>query len=156
MNVPGHTDSFSCKLDRPRAGPILAKDSDGHIQFQFQLLTARVLMPSELSESSIAWSGRIYLTFSFSGRSPQSYRPSARLTKGLTDTWLQLLSSFESNNVKFWKGIHCRENIISVRLWPYIRLALLFKWLHWMQLYHWSGSFHQWCVPGRLRLEYMK
>ena len=28
-------------------------------------------------------------------RSPQSYRPSARLTNGLTDTWLQLLSSFE-------------------------------------------------------------
>ena len=33
-------------------------------------------------------------------QSPQSYRLSARLTNGLTDTWLQLLSSFELSSEK--------------------------------------------------------
>ena len=61
-------------------------------------------------------------------RSPQSYRPSGRPANGLTDTWLQLLSSFELSSEKN-------------------RLTLLFKWLDRMQLHHdrgyRSGSFQE-------------
>ena len=60
MNVPGHSDSFNRKLDRPRARPILAKDSYNFGIFNFSLLTSnRVLMPSELSESSPDQAGPI-------------------------------------------------------------------------------------------------
>ena len=40
MNVPDHSDRFHPKLDRPRAGPILGKDSYDFGIFNFSLLTS--------------------------------------------------------------------------------------------------------------------
>ena len=39
MNVPGHSDSFHPKRDRPRARPILGKNSYDFGIFNFSLLT---------------------------------------------------------------------------------------------------------------------
>ena len=61
MNVPGHIDSFHRKLDRPRAktkAPMTLACS-----ISVYLRRNRVLMPSELSESSPDQAGSIQPPF---------------------------------------------------------------------------------------------
>ena len=60
MNVSGHSDSFNCKRDSPRARPILAKDSMAlAYSISVYLRRNKVLMLFELSESSPDQAGSI-------------------------------------------------------------------------------------------------
>ena len=117
-------------------------------------------LPWDFDNFQIPWVFQVFHVFQICGHPVSESSPDQAGSIRLRRTLCDLLSPV---GLQFWKGIHCTGNIISVWLRPCIRPALSFYMASLNAAVpfcydrsHWSGRFQEWCVTGRLRLEYMK